>query len=109
MGRTRIGRLALAGCLGLALLLAGLPATVAAVAGTWATTGGLHAARYVHTATLLQDGKVLVAGGLGTTGSPLATAELYDPASGTWATTGSLHVARSAHTATLLPGGKVLV
>jgi len=71
-------------------------------------TGSLATARYFHTATLLPNGKVLVAGGaIGYT--PLASAELYDPATGTWTATESLHTARFFHTATLLPNGKVLV
>ena len=61
-----------------------------------------------HTATLLPNGKVLVAGGL-VTATCLTSAELYDPASGTWSATGSLNTARYCHTATLLPNGKVLV
>ena len=60
------------------------------------------------TATLLPNGKVLVAGGCSDDGT-LASAELYDPASGTWTATGSLATARNLHTATLLPNGKVLV
>src|SRR5207247_1734174 len=75
--------------------------------GTWTATGSLGTARFDHTATLLPNGKVLVAGGYN--GSPLASAELYDPASGTWTATGSLGAARVEHTATLLPNGKVLV
>ena len=71
-------------------------------------TGNLATARWFHTATLLPDGKVLVAGGSG--GSFfLASAELYDPASGSWSATGNLVTARFGHTATLLPNGKVLV
>ena len=70
-------------------------------------TGSLATARYSHTATLLPNGKVLVAGG--DNGGALASAELYDPASGTWTATGSLATARDYHTATLLPNGKVLV
>ena len=62
-----------------------------------------------HTATLLPNGKVLVAGGFDISGNALASAELYDPASGTWTATGSLATARAYHTATLLPNGKVLV
>ncbi len=62
-----------------------------------------------HTATLLPNGKVLVAGGMTVTLHYLASAELYDPASGTWTATGSLATARYCHTATLLPNGKVLV
>jgi N-acetylneuraminic acid mutarotase len=72
--------------------------------GTWSGTGSLNIARNDHTATLLPNGKVLVAGGSG-----LNSAELYDPATGTWSVTGSLNIARVGHTATLLPNGKVLV
>ena len=57
----------------------------------------------MHTATLLPNGKVLVAGGNGT------SAELYDPALGTWTPTGNLNTVRFGHTATLLPNGKVLL
>ena len=64
-------------------------------------------ARSSHTATLLPNGKVLVAGG--GDGGAIASAELYDPASGTWTATGSLLTERFDHTATLLPNGKVLV
>ena len=70
-------------------------------------TGSLITPHAQHTATLLSNGKVLVAGGV--FGSPLASAELYDPANGTWTATGSLAHARFDHTATLLRNGKVLV
>lgn len=73
----------------------------------WASTGSLIVAREKHTATLLADGRVLVAGGC--TSSPVATAELYDPGAGTWTLTGSLRQPRCEHTATLLPDGQVLV
>ena len=76
--------------------------------GTWSATGSLTTARAFHTATLLPNGKVLVAGGEVPARS-LSSAELYDPASGTWSATGSLSTAREFHTATLLPNGKVLV
>ncbi len=81
--------------------------------GTWSTTGNLNTGRTAHTATLLANGKVLVAGGyngffpLGSTA--LNSAELYDPDTGTWSTTGNLNTGRTAHTATLLANGKVLV
>ena len=75
---------------------------------TFGDTGSLNTARYAHTATLLPNGKVLVAGGGGSSGF-LSSVELYDPASGTWTATGSLNAARYLHTATLLPNGKVLV
>jgi WD40 repeat protein len=79
------------------------------VNGTWSATGSLNTARYFHTATLLPNGKVLVAGGRDSTFSASSSAELYDPASGTWSATGSLGTARYEHTARLLPNGKVLV
>jgi len=80
--------------------------------GTWTETGSPATARYSHTATLLDNGKVLFAGGI--TYSPsafssLASAELYDPQSGSWAPTGSLGSKRAYHTATLLSTGNVLV
>jgi autotransporter-associated beta strand protein len=75
-----------------------------ASSGTWSATDSLEDARIGHTATLLSDGKVLVAGG-----DALGTAELYDPAAGHWTPTGSLITARGGHTATLLLDGKVLV
>jgi len=75
--------------------------------GSWSPTGSLATARYDHTATLLPNGKVLVAGGYNN--AALASAELYDPATGSWSPTGALGTARSEHTATLLPNGKVLV
>jgi hypothetical protein len=93
------------------LFLGGTLVLGQATAGTlfaFEITGSLATARLEHTATLLPNGKVLVAGGYtGTT--YLASAELYDPASGTWTATGSLVTARGIHTATLLPNGKVLV
>jgi hypothetical protein len=76
----------------------------------WASTGSMASTRVGHTATLLNNGKVLVTGGVSTDGnSRLATAEVYDPAAGTWSTTGALASPRVDHTATLLPNGKVLI
>jgi Galactose oxidase, central domain len=80
----------------------------AATPGQWEFTGNLNVARDRHTATLLPNGQVLVAGGSNSSGF-LASAERYDPATGTWTVTGSLHTARYGHTATLLPDGRVLV
>ena len=78
------------------------------VTAKWSVTGNLNLARDSHTATLLQNGKVLIAGGTDGTVIDageyirLASAELYDPATGSWTVTGSLHTARYYHTATLL-------
>src|SRR5438067_2047745 len=76
--------------------------------GTWTMTGSLNAGRGRHTATLLSNEMVLVAGGVDFDGFLLASAELYDPASGSWSATGTLNVARRSHTTTLLPNGMVL-
>ncbi len=84
-------------------------ATPLAGIGTFTpTTGDMTAARYGHTATLLPNGTVLVAGGFNGSVN-LATAEVYDPASGTFTATGTMSATRYGHTATLLPNGKVLV
>jgi hypothetical protein len=73
-------------------------------APAFVATGSMHSPRMADTATLLQDGRVLVAGGetdlFGD--SVLASAELYDPSTGTLALTGSMNAARMNHTATLL-------
>jgi len=88
----------------------GNPASPSAGAPAWTATGGMIEDRFQDTATLLPDGKVLVAGGSNNvTNSLLASAELYDPGSGSWTATGSMPTPRQFHTATLLPDGKVLV
>jgi N-acetylneuraminic acid mutarotase len=87
------------------------------VSGTWTATASMPEARSgsatplpsSHTATLLPDGGVLVAGGYTGGGGALASAELYDPRSGSWTTTARMIEARGGYTATLLPDGKVLV
>jgi N-acetylneuraminic acid mutarotase len=76
--------------------------------GTWTSTGGLNAGRAGHTATLLSNGNVLVAGG-GDGTTFLDSAELYDPAKGTWTTTSTMNDARNAQSATLLQNGNVLL
>ena len=77
--------------------------------GTWSFTGSLNTARGQQKAALLPNGKVLVAGGIDSSGTVFASAELYDPSSGIWTTTGNLNAGRFAHTATLLSNGMVLV
>ncbi len=86
-------------------LATSLSAVSQATTPTWVPTGSLNTTRAGHTATLLPNGKVLVAGGNG----GLDSAELYDPATATWSVTGRMQVGRRGHTATLLPNGLVLV
>ena len=86
-------------------------------AAGWTSAGTLADARVGHTATLLADGRVLVAGGLDIEGAAaegvevkgLTSAEVYDPASGDWSATGPMATGRAFHTATLLLDGTVLV
>jgi hypothetical protein len=79
-----------------------------------ATSGNMSTERAYHTATLLSDGTVLVTGGLNlggdTTGTPVTSAEICDPATGSFTLlAASMSTGRSFHTATLLGNGKVLV
>jgi hypothetical protein len=75
---------------------------------SFAKTGRMGTERVSHTATLLPNGEVLLAGGWDRDGV-LASAELYDPAVGIFSPTGSMTTNRAAHTATLLPSGRVLI
>ena len=81
--------------------------------GTFIATGNLNTTHSYHTATLLSDGKVLIAAGQGQSAGSRprthAVAEVYDPSTGTFTTTNSLNVDRSGHTATLLSDGTVLI
>jgi hypothetical protein len=77
--------------------------------GTFSPTGSMSTIRDQHTATLLQDGRVLVIGGGGEGYASQKTADLYDPATGTFSRTGSMKTGRWLHTATLLDDGRVLV
>ena len=78
----------------------------------WSDTGSLNTARFRHSATLLENGQVLVAGGYADVyvfeGLPLTSAELYDPATGSWHPTGSFNTIQGFNSATLLANGKVL-
>jgi Kelch motif/Galactose oxidase, central domain len=80
--------------------------------GSVAEIASMHIARASHSATLLPDGKVLIAGGFSGSGGesePYRTTELYDPSSGTFESAASMTIGRSGHTAALLKDGKVLI
>ena len=77
--------------------------------GIFSPTGPMTTPREDHTATLLEDGRVLIVGGNDEGSRTTPTAELYDPSAGTFSPTGSLGTARGFHTATLLPDGRVLI
>jgi hypothetical protein len=77
--------------------------------GRFTRTGSMTHGRARHTATLLANGRVLIAGGYGGSTLPLASAEVFDPSTGTFSPTGSMTVARQNHTATLLANGQVLI
>jgi WD40 repeat protein len=78
------------------------------LAGTFSATGSMNMARSAP-ATLLSDGKVLVAGGVLPNIGALSSAEVYDPSTGMFAFTGSLLTERYNNNATLLQNGKVLI
>jgi len=72
-------------------------------------TASMHERRADHTATLLPDGRVLIAGGMVENGVFLNSAELFDPGKGMFTATASMQSRRVGHSATLLPNGKVLI
>ncbi len=82
--------------------------------GKFVATGSMKTARSGHTATLLEDGRVLIAGGWNSgwgwaQNDPLSSAEIYDPRTGKFTSTGSMRTARTDHTATRLADGRVLI
>ena len=75
---------------------------------TFTLTARMNARRAGHTATLLKNGDVLIAGGFDE-GAMLASAEVFHPAAGTFTQTAQMNARRSGHTATLLADGRVLI
>ena len=88
---------------------AAMTVTLAYATRGFTTSGAMTTDRLLHTATLLPDGRVLVAGGMGNYTGHLRSAELYDPAAGTFTATGAMNQPRVGHSATLLPDGRVLM
>jgi hypothetical protein len=88
------------------------PQATAITTPGWASVANMPTPHAFHTATLLSDGTVLVAGGLiqdRLDGMVSASVEAYDPKTASWTTLGALTVPRWGHTATLLPDGTLLV
>jgi hypothetical protein len=84
--------------------------------GSWSKAASMAWARIGHTATVLSNGRVLVAGGYVTCPDSVQPcddasvgAEIYDPGAGTWTAAGTLNTMRRYHAATLLEDGRVLV
>lgn len=75
---------------------------------TWTAAAAMHAPRAAHTATLLNNDKVLVVAGR-STGGDSTSAEIYDPIANSWSPAGNIKVARTSHKALLLRNGRVLV
>jgi hypothetical protein len=91
------------------VLLAVSTRSYPARAGSIVSTGTPVAARFSHTATLLADGKVLLAGGMERNGVWLDSSELYDPDSGRFTPSGRMLSRRAGAMAVLLRNGKVLI
>lgn len=104
---------------GLLILLSAISVTAYCAKGTVSVNASLAGSlrpgasmlqpRSGHTATLLRDGNVLIAGGMRRNQDFYSSAELYDPATGTFKSTGSMATARVGHAAVLLRSGKVLI
>jgi hypothetical protein len=88
--------------------ITGTSSAISVTGGQFTAVGSMSVAREFHTATLLNDGTVLVAGG-DDGSAALVTAELFDPATGNFTASGSLATARQNATATQLASGKVLI
>jgi hypothetical protein len=95
----------------LALLLCVIAVTgYAQSPGTFTATAIMNVNRSGHTATLLRNGKVLIAGGNSRAGGhPVTSAELYDPSTGKFTLTGEMIAIEEGHSAIPLPDGRVLI
>ncbi len=104
-----LGGISLTGCERQADAVAREPAMATTNAGVLVSAGAMSSARASHTATVLPDGRVLLAGGMPGEENTAAGAEVYDPRSGAFSQTGPMPMPRHSHTATLLPDGTVLI
>src|SRR5579884_1475895 len=86
------------------------PLAAAQTSGTWALTGQMANSEQNATATLMQNGKVLVSGGdMGGLAVIINNAQIFDPATNSWKMAHAMRAARMGHGGTLLPNGKVLI
>lgn len=74
----------------------------------WSAAESMKNVRLDQAAALLNDGRVLVAGGVDASGTALNTAEVYDPTTGHWSLTGTMSYARAGFSMTVLPDGRVV-
>lgn len=84
-------------------------ASTASAAGSLTPATPMLEPRSGHSATLLPDGRVLIAGGMRRNQDFYKSAEIYDPATGKFQPTGEMHQRRVGHIAVLLRSGKVLI
>ena len=105
----RMPKILVIGLVFLAAACNGQSVNVSDTSGKIESIATMSSRRATHTATLLNDGKVLIAGGFVAGGGSLASAELFDPQTNTFSPVGNMTTARSSHTASLLPDGKVLI
>jgi len=85
------------------------PSTAAVATGSITFAGKMLEPRSGHTATLLPDGRVLIAGGMRRNQDFYKSAELYDPSTGKFQATGEMNIGRVGQIAVLLSTGKVLI
>lgn len=113
--KPRIWRISALGTLLLIVTSCTFTATQTVVTKAAAKMGDIQAvkemgnSRAAHSATLLNDGRVLIVGGMGPNETRLDSAEIFNGSTMTFTPTGKLGTARASHTATPLPDGKVLI
>lgn len=92
----------------LTVLIVGLTCS-SSFSQTWRYTGAINSVRRHMVPNVLQNGKILISGGIDSSHTPLSTCELYDPATETWSTIGSMIEPRSQQTTNMTADGKVYV
>ncbi len=95
-------------CLVLALTVVAASSSTWGASGTWSALANVHSARDGHTATLLSNGNVVVAGGENNN-LVISSTEVFSPTTGSWTVSGNLNVARANAGAILLPSGMVMI